>query len=103
KPDSRLGQTELAMAVKRTRRTRDIERLLREKFPGYPKDYPPDVYEYNPSSIRVRLVHDMFKGMDRSDREKVVTPVIRTLPEDTQSDLMVLLLLPPDELSESLM
>jgi hypothetical protein len=80
-----------------------IETLLKKQFPGYPTEYPPRAYRYNPASIRVRLVHDMFKGKSRSEREKMVLPVIRTLPEEIQQDLMVLLLLPPDELGRSAM
>ena len=94
--------TVIASAKKKTtKETRMIESLLRQNFPGFPSKYPPKAYWYNPSSIRVRLVHDMFKGKDRSEREKVVLPVIESLPKEILEDLMVLVLLPPDELMNS--
>jgi len=88
---------------KKTKETRAIEKLLKENFSGYPDDCPPEAYRHNSVSIRVRLVHDEFRDMTRSAREQRVLPVIRTLPDATQQDITVLLLLAPGELDRSMM
>jgi len=43
----------------------------------------------------VRLINDRFRRKDRVEREEMVLPLIEQLPEDTQADIMVLLLLTP--------
>ena len=86
---------------KRTKETRAIEKLLRETFPGYPSEHPPEAYRYNSVSIRVRLIHDDFRDTTRSAREDRVLPIIRTLPDETQEDITILLLLAPNELDRS--
>jgi hypothetical protein len=91
------------MAKRQTKETRVIERLLEERFPGFPAASPPQAYRYNPASIRVRLVHPRFEPLSRSEREDLVLPVIRQLPDETQSDITILLLLAPEELDRSLM
>jgi stress-induced morphogen len=91
------------MPKQRTRETKQIEKLLLEHFPDHPPEYPPTAYRYNPASLRVRVVSDRFKGKLRSEREEMVLPLIHQLPEDTQADIMILLLLAPDELESSLM
>jgi stress-induced morphogen len=90
------------MARKQTKETKDIEDLLKKRFPGFPEDHPPAAYRYNSASIRARLVHRRFEGKSLSARERMVLPVIRLLPEETQMDITILLLLAPDEIGESL-
>jgi stress-induced morphogen len=89
--------------TKRTPETKRIEELLKERFPSYPKKYPPIAYRYNPYSIRVRLVDKQFKGMSLSERYRLVEPLIECLPEETQEDITILLILAPDELNRSAM
>ncbi|MGE0607364.1 MAG: hypothetical protein AB7O62_09745 [Pirellulales bacterium] len=91
------------MATRSTKETKVIERLLAERFPGYPEEWPPRAYRYNSASIRIRIVHAMFEDKTKSDRDRLVRAVIRTLPEETQSDITVLLLLTPEELDASMM
>jgi stress-induced morphogen len=74
-----------------------IEKALAGEFPKV------SAYRYNPASIRVRVIDDRFKGMNRLERERLVRPLIHALPEEIQADITILLLLAPDELSESLM
>lgn len=88
--------------MKTTRETQRLERLLDDQFPDSPKDLP-RAYRYSPVSIRVRVVDDRFKMMNRSERDKLVRPLIRSLPDRIQEDLTILLLLAPDELADSLM
>ena|SRR5437867_3664366 len=91
------------MPKKSTRETKQIEKLLQAHFPDHPPEYPPVAYRYNPASVRVRVVSDRFKGKSRSEREEMVLPLIHQLPENTQADIMILLLLTPEELDRSLM
>jgi stress-induced morphogen len=88
--------------MKTTKETKAIERLIDAKFPNNSKDLP-RAYRYSPVSIRVRIVDEGFRGKNRSEREKMVLPLIRSLPDETQQDLTILLLLAPDEVEESLM
>jgi stress-induced morphogen len=88
---------------KRTHETKRIEALLKKHFPGYPKKHPPIAYRYNRYSIRVRLVDKQFKGMSLSERYKLVEPLIESLPEETQEDITILLILAPDQLNRSAM
>jgi hypothetical protein len=88
--------------MKTTKETRAIERLIDEHFPNSPKDVP-RAYRYSPVSIRVRIVDDRFRGKNRSERERMVLPLIRSLPDETQQDLTILLLLAPEEVEGSLM
>lgn len=67
------------------------------------RDAKVDVYRYNSASIRIRIVDDCFKGKSLVEREEMVLPLIRKLPKKTQSDITVLLLLAPEEVSGSLM
>jgi len=88
--------------MKTTKETRALEKLIDKHFPDCPKDFP-RAYRYSPVSIRARIVDPRFEDMNLSERDKVVLPLIRTLPDETQEDLTILLLLAPGELKDSLM
>jgi len=88
--------------MKTTKETKAIERMIDAEFPDNLKNLP-RAYRYSPVSIRVRIVDERFRGKNRSEREKMVLPLIRSLPDETQEDLTILLLLAPNELKESLM
>lgn len=85
----------------RTQETREVERWLKDNFKGWSAKYPPTAYRYNSASIRVRLVSSRFKGKSFGEREEMVQPLIRELPEETQAEIMMLALLPPEELDRS--
>ena len=85
-----------------TAETRKVEQVLLEHFPEYPRGYPPAAYRYNPASIRVRVVCQRFKGMNRTERADLVYPVLeKNLSEDTWWDIGLVLLLTPEEIEES--
>ncbi|MBX9679966.1 MAG: BolA family transcriptional regulator [Gemmataceae bacterium] len=86
----------------RTNETDAVEAALRDGFPQYAKKHPPAAYRYNPSSIRIRLVSDVFEGLSQSERERLVLPLLRTLPETVQEDVTLLLLLTPREMTSSM-
>lgn len=87
---------------RRTDETRSIEELFRQQFPNTPPDHPPAAYRYNLASIRVRLVDSSFRGKSRTEREEMVYPIIEQLPETTQDDITILLLLTPEEAASTL-
>ena len=88
---------------KETPETGRIVDLLRPTFPNHPPDYPPAAYRYNSASIRVRVVDEAFRGKSRPERDKMVATLLEQLPEETYSDVMILLLLTPEEVDGSLM
>lgn len=79
----------------KTPETEEIEQLLNRTFPET------EVYRYNSASIRVRIVDERFKGKSASERDAMVEPHLARLPEDTQADITMLLLLAPDEIEEA--
>ena len=82
---------------KKTDETREIERMLREHFPDV------IAYRQNSASIRVRVVDERFRGKSLIDRENMVEPLLATMPEETQIDITILLLLSPEEIGRSMM
>jgi stress-induced morphogen len=80
---------------KTTPETRKIEALLRGTFPKA------EAYRYNSASIRVRIIDDQFAGKTRSEREDLVWPLLEQLPEETRADIMIVLMLSPDEIDDS--
>jgi stress-induced morphogen len=77
----------------KTRETNKIERLLREEFPDT------EAYRHNSASIRVRIVDPRFEGKSDEEREEMVMPLVSTLPKKTLADILLLLLLAPNELT----
>lgn len=55
------------------------------------------VYRNSNVSVRVRIVDPDFRGKSRSERHKIVWPLLYALDADTLGDRTVLLLLTPDE------
>lgn len=71
--------------------SRLTKQVLADRFPAaeaYPTQY---------DSIQVRIIDSRFSGKDRGQREKMVLPLIHKLPEDVQSQIIVLLLFAPGE------
>ena len=61
-----------------------------------------DVYRQSRFSIKVRIVDPSFTRMPMGDRHDLVWPILDPLPDDLVSDITTLILLAPDEVSESL-
>lgn len=80
----------------RTEETRQVEDRLRTKFPKV------DVYRYNSASIRVRIIDPRFEGKSVEQRDKMVEPLLKQLPPDTERDIINLLTLYPGEPGKSL-
>lgn len=84
------------IAALKTDETRRIESRLQGQFPRV------DAYRYNTASIRIRVIDERFAGKSNPQREILVEPSLAKLPEETQADVTVLLLLAPDEVRDSL-
>jgi hypothetical protein len=91
------------MRNKRTRRADPFVAQVRNALlPRFPNGKV-DVYRYNPACIRVRVVDEKFRRRSRFGRERMVEPILAKLPKEVQSEITVLLLLPPEELGKSMM
>jgi len=79
----------------RTDESRQVEDLLRKEFPKT------DAYRYNSASIRVRVVDPRFEGLTMEERDSMVEPLLKQLPEEIQADIMNLITLSPSEARNS--
>lgn len=56
-----------------------------------------DAYRYNSATIRVRVIDERFAKMPHKERHDFIDSALETLPEETQLDVFILLLLTPAE------
>lgn len=77
----------------RTAETRRVEDVLRKVFPNT------GAYRFNSASIRVRVIDPQFDGKTTEERDSMVDPLLKQLPEDTQADIINLLTLSPSEVT----
>lgn len=77
--------------------TRQIYAALKKAFPGLPDNPERVVYQYNPVSVRVRVVSPKFSGKSLAEREEMVNEAFRSLPPEATEDITMLLTLTPDE------
>jgi hypothetical protein len=75
----------------RTDESRHVEAILRKEFPKT------DAYRYNSASIRVRVIDPRFEGLEIDERDAMVEPLLKQLPEEIQADIMNLITLTPSE------
>ena len=61
-----------------------------------------DIYRYSNVSVRVRVVDPDFCGKSRSERHRIVWPLLYALDGEILADLAILLLLTPDEKASSI-
>ena len=81
----------------------DLERLT-QALAGYEAEHPRariKVYRQNSVSLRARIIDPDFTGIDRGQRHEAIWRLIEGLPEETQSQLSILLLLTPEEAKRS--
>jgi stress-induced morphogen len=82
---------------KKNDRTDLIEEKLGSRFPSA------EVYQYNPVSIRVRIIDERFQGKSNVEREKLLSDLLQQLPEEVEADITLLLLLTREEAEHSMM
>ena len=93
----------MSVRVPRGKSDAAVKKIAR-KLESYQTDHPEaeiEVYRYSPASVRVRVVDPAFHPMSRSDRSKYVWPLLRQLPEETLSEVSMVLLISPDEKASS--
>ena len=97
-----MQKTKPSKARKKTRKKQDAstrliyDRLL-QQFPLLPTQIEQVVYRYNAASVRVRVIDPIFAGKNDQERELLVGDFLKSLPEDVEGDIMLLLLLTPSE------
>jgi stress-induced morphogen len=92
---STINATNSEWEARKTNETRNVENILRKHFESV------DAYRYNSASVRVRIIDPKFKGLSREERDDLVEPTLDLLPEDTQADIINLVLLYPGEEHDS--
>ena len=55
------------------------------------------LYRYNPASIRIRIVHQVFRKQSKGERHDYAMHYLKDLPEDILSEISILLCLEPGE------
>lgn len=79
----------------RTEETRQVEAALRAA--GFDQV---DAYRFNVASIRVRVVDRRFEGRTPEERDAMVEPHLRRLPERTEADITTLFTFAPSDLEQ---
>ena len=94
----------MAVTLVRGRSDQTTKALVKqlEKYVAAHPGAEVDLYRQNSASVRVRVVDPAFRGKSRSERHKVVWPILRELPEEVLGELSMLVLLPPEEKDTSL-
>jgi hypothetical protein len=94
------------MAIKlRTRKPDPVLQQIVAALKPYVKANPGaeiELYRQNNVSVRVRIIDPSFKGRSWVEREQEVWGLLDALPSDVVGDVSLLLLLTPEETSESL-
>lgn len=80
---------------------REIRKALK-KYEALHPEAKMDVYRHSSVSVRVRIIDPDFAGVDKGVRHNTVWDFFKTLSEDEQSQITLLLLLTPDELENSI-
>jgi hypothetical protein len=81
-----------------------VTEAIRDALQPYAQSHPAaevHVYRYSPVSVRARIVDPEFRNKSRSERHKIVWPLLYRLDEDSLAELTMLVLLPPEERDSS--
>ncbi|HEX4145030.1 MAG TPA: hypothetical protein VHY91_16105 [Pirellulales bacterium] len=71
---------------------------------GYEREHPRakiDLYRQNSASIRIRIIDPDWSGISKAQRHRVVLGYLGAVPDDTQGEISLLLLLTPEETTSS--
>jgi hypothetical protein len=91
----------MAKVAVRDAATRTVEKALQDQYVSKHPTAKVAVYRYNSASIRIRVLDKAFEGKDILAREEEFIPIIRSLPDDIQDQITVLLTLTPKESKRS--
>ena len=90
--------------IKRSRLGPDIPAIT-EALKDYQRSQPEArirSYREDSASIRIRIIDPSFRGLDRAQRHDLIWAILESLPEDTLSEIAILLLLTPEETRKSI-
>jgi stress-induced morphogen len=85
-------------------KTDEIIEQIRSVLDRYQEDHPNariDLYRLDPFSVRVRIIDPRFRRMSRVDRHDYIWKYLDLLPDETQSDISMLVLIAPSEVKKS--
>lgn len=83
--------------AKRTDESRMVEDVLR-RLGGFAQA---DAYRYNPASIRVRVIDPRFESMTIGQRDDMIEPCLKQLPDRTYGDIITLFAFSPSEMART--
>lgn len=82
---------------------RHIEETLKRDYGSAHPKARIEVKRYNSVSVRVRIIDADFSGLSRAERDTLIWEILESLPEETRSEVSLLLLFTPQEAKTSLM
>ena len=94
----------MAQAKRSRRNDRSVTSIL-TALEAYRKEHPRasvDAYRRNPGSVRVRVIDPDFRTLDLVDRDSLLWTYLDVLPEETQAEISMLVLVTPGERRTSL-
>src|SRR5437588_7471031 len=103
-----MGGLHMAKDVNRARSANGADpkleavRCVLRRYKALHPDANVGARRYNSVSIRVRVIDPCFEGVSRADRDDELWKLLEALPDDTFSDITMLVLLAPSETATSL-
>src|ERR1700736_5520470 len=82
---SAVGKGTTVMDIKNRPKDASVLKVLKTLNDGYQPNHPKaaiEAYRYNSASIRIRIIDPDFEGLDLVERDEMVRPLLRTLPEE---------------------
>ena len=79
-----------------------IEHMLRDSYGRAHPSATIEVRRQNSVALRVRIIDDAFEGRDFAERDQQVWPLLERLPDEVFEQITMVLLLTPDEKSQSM-
>jgi stress-induced morphogen len=86
------------------RKDAQVERVRAVLEKTYRKDHPDaviDVYKRNQFSIRIRIIDPSFADQDDIQREERIWKILKQLPNETFTNITMLVCLTPEEMKDS--
>jgi len=77
---------------------------IKDALEQYQADHPQskiDLYRRNPVSVRVRIIDPEFEGRSKVERSDTVWKYLKSLTDECQSDISMIVLLTPAETQKS--
>jgi stress-induced morphogen len=99
-----MGKGTTVMDIKNRPKDASVLKVLKTLKEGYQPNHPKaaiEAYRYNSASIRIRIIDPDFEGLDLVERDEMLRPLLRTLPEEVGADITLLILITPKERKRS--